>query len=324
MAIITKIGSFEKGLENVIELTKSELETKANAIDSYFGDSTNWSKVIITYKTDEGEQVNYVVFDASEVTPQGLMNPTLKGRDTWIVQSLTILDKDNGYVKFLKGELTEPEFADIVFNVIGNHVFSSTLKSSFVTLSNNDLTSSVSDADPNNKVISYLDVSLPTSDTGKYYIEFNIDANTWFKMIGVGVFDSDPSLFSHNDVNMLPINTPAQAYWINQDGNGGYRIDGGATGSVNLGILSTINVNDKVSIAVDIPNDKVWFGKNGSYGFGDPTSNTGGLPLNKSEGSFIRFAVGQAATGGQVFGSEVYTIQVTPTHTLAGFTNLAG
>ena len=71
MAIIIQIGSFEKGLENVIELTKSELETKANPINAYFGDSSNWSKVILTYQTDEGRQVNEVVFDASEITPDG-------------------------------------------------------------------------------------------------------------------------------------------------------------------------------------------------------------------------------------------------------------
>jgi len=111
MAIITKPVSIDKGTENVITLNKADLASDTKVVaDSYFSDQNNWNKIFITYKTPEGNQVNDVAFDASEATPVGSFNPSLKARDTWEVQSITILDFDNGSLKLLRGDLTIGDF----------------------------------------------------------------------------------------------------------------------------------------------------------------------------------------------------------------------
>ena len=113
MAIITKPSAIDKGVENAITLNKADLASDAKVVaDSYFSDQNNWKNVYITYKTPEG-QVNDVVFDASEASPLGSFNPSLKALDTWEVQSVTIQDFDNGSLKLFRGDLTVAEF-DIV------------------------------------------------------------------------------------------------------------------------------------------------------------------------------------------------------------------
>ena len=110
MTIITKPSAIDKGVENVITLNKADLASDTKVVaDSYYSDQNNWKNVYITYKTPEG-QVNDVIFDASEASPTGSFNPSLKARDTWEVQSVTIQDFDNGSLKLLRGDLTVAEF----------------------------------------------------------------------------------------------------------------------------------------------------------------------------------------------------------------------
>ena len=123
-SIITKPVSIDKGVENIIQLSKTDLLLHAKVIaDSYFSDESNWSKVFITYKTPEG-QVNDVIFEDTSVgTPSGSFNPSLKARDDWDVQSLTILDFDNGSLKILRGDLNVADFDIFISSALTTTVF---------------------------------------------------------------------------------------------------------------------------------------------------------------------------------------------------------
>jgi hypothetical protein len=107
--------SIEKGQSNVITLNKALLN--AEFTNTYFDVLTNWKSVIGTYKTPEG-QINDVVFDASEASPQGDFNPSALAQNSdWEIQSITIQDFDNGSLKLLRGDLTTVDF-DIILSVV--------------------------------------------------------------------------------------------------------------------------------------------------------------------------------------------------------------
>jgi hypothetical protein len=113
MSIVT-IPSVEKGQENVITLSKSELAIQAKVVsDSYFSNQSNWKQVVLTYESDEGNQLKRVVFDAVESIPEGIFDLSDKSKDAFEVKSLTIFDYDGGYLKLYRGDLNTSQF-DIV------------------------------------------------------------------------------------------------------------------------------------------------------------------------------------------------------------------
>jgi hypothetical protein len=115
MAILTK-PTIAKGQPNEIDLSKSELALLSKVVnDSYFSDQTNWSKVIVEYKSAEGNQHEMMIFDASEASPKANFEVSEKARDSWEVQSVKIMDFDGGYLKLGRGDLTVEEF-DIVLS----------------------------------------------------------------------------------------------------------------------------------------------------------------------------------------------------------------
>jgi hypothetical protein len=123
MPIITKPVTITKGQANIITLVKADLAANAKVIaDSYFSNQANWKRVILDYQTPVGNQVNSVIFDAEQVSPEGNFNPSDKARDgDWEVRSLTIIDFDGGYLKLLRGDLTVAEF-DIVIGIVGGGI----------------------------------------------------------------------------------------------------------------------------------------------------------------------------------------------------------
>jgi len=121
MAILTK-PTIAKGQANEFDLSKSELAAVSKVVnDSYFSDQTNWSKVIVEYKSAEGNQHEMVIFDASEASPKGNFEVSEKARDSWEVQSVKIVDFDGGYLKLVRGDLTVADF-DIALGSVGGDV----------------------------------------------------------------------------------------------------------------------------------------------------------------------------------------------------------
>jgi hypothetical protein len=60
-----------------------------------------------------------VVFDASEATPEGVLELSDKAKNEFEVKSLTIFDFDGGYLKLERDELTVLEFDIVVGSVVG-------------------------------------------------------------------------------------------------------------------------------------------------------------------------------------------------------------
>jgi hypothetical protein len=118
MAIITK-PTIAKGQANEIDLSKSDLAAVSKVVnDSYFSDQTNWSKVAMEYESDTGEQIEMLIFDASQESPKANFEVSEKAKDNWQVKSVIIMDFDGGYLKLGRGDLTVADF-DIALGSVG-------------------------------------------------------------------------------------------------------------------------------------------------------------------------------------------------------------
>jgi hypothetical protein len=310
MAILT-IPSITKGQSNVINLSKSELALNAKVIaDSYFSVQSNWNKIIVTYQCDSGKQKNDCIFDASLGSPVGDFDVSSIARDgNWEVQSLTIMDFDNGYLKLLRGDLTTAEFDIVLSSVVSG--FSETLKSASAILSNNNQTASITGT---NNQRAYMLPAISVDDGGKHYLEFNIDSYNGYLGVGISQLASDPTSFSNSSAG---------------DPNGGWNsrftsteYNGLLANGVNEGLTAIAGwgSNAKLTVAIDLTGAtiRVWHGVNGVFGAGnDPLTNAGGLTLTKSASNSIFIS----AFSYQVVTEEV-SIQASPTHTLAGYTYL--
>ena len=116
MAIITKpIGGILKGVPATITLNKSELSDLASvSADSYFSVTTNWNKIILSYKSSEGNQQEIVEFNATLSSPTGFFDVSLKARDLFEIQVIKIIDFDGDIFIIPRSELTTSDF-DVEF-----------------------------------------------------------------------------------------------------------------------------------------------------------------------------------------------------------------
>jgi hypothetical protein len=112
VAIITK-PTIEKGTPALITLNKVELEAHPLVTSNpYFSDSTRWRRVEIIYISSPGNQSKDVKFDVSGVnpTPTGSILFSLKARDEFQVESLLIVDYDNGILQIPRESLNSADF----------------------------------------------------------------------------------------------------------------------------------------------------------------------------------------------------------------------
>ena len=137
----------------------------------------------------------------------------------------------------------------------------------------------------------YITSTLAAS-TGKYYWEVEYDAGSDNSFIGIIDRVSDSSSF--------------QAYidatnGISYKKNGSIYTNGGNMSGVNIGTYTT---GDIISVAMDLDNNKLYFGKNGTWlNSGVPTSGstgTGAFSINSSPTDGVYYAqVGDDNTGSQ-------------------------
>ena len=126
--------------------------------------------------------------------------------------------------------------------------------------------------------------------SGKWYMEFDtVGSQNGGLMIGIQKVPEDhdqfnPASFSNNFVGMT-----ANSYALNCF-SGAKR-----TNSSDSGYGSGMSANDKIMMAVDLDNGKIWWGKNNSwFASGDPDSGTNAAFTGLS-GTFV-FAVGISAS----------------------------
>lgn len=111
MPIITKPASIEKDAPATMSLDKSSLAAVSMvAIDPYFSDSSNWSRVHVYYKSSVGNQKEVLRFDATEANPETVFLVSQKARDGFQVQKILILDFDNGSFEVPRSALNTAEF----------------------------------------------------------------------------------------------------------------------------------------------------------------------------------------------------------------------
>lgn len=129
-------------------------------------------------------------------------------------------------------------------------------KSSYISLSNGNLTA-LSSTIPMPVVRATISQS-----TGKHYWE--ITRNTTGADIDLGVYDDNAELIGGIT------DTPHAHLWrIN---NGIYYF---SVNSYSVGHTASSAANDVLMFAADFDNNKIWFGKNGTWNEGDPATNTG-------------------------------------------------
>lgn len=116
MAIITKpAGGIFKGIPATITLNKSELAALSSvSSDSYFSVTTNWNKVILSYKSFEGNQQEIVEFDATLASPTGFFDVSTTARNLFEIQVIKIIDFDGGIFIVPRSELVTADF-DVIF-----------------------------------------------------------------------------------------------------------------------------------------------------------------------------------------------------------------
>ena len=116
MAIITKpVGGIFKGVPATITLNKSELAALSSvSSDSYFSVTTNWNKVILSYRSFDGNQQEIVEFNATLSSPTGFFDVSLTARNFFEIQVIQIIDFDGGIFIVPRSELVIVDF-DVIF-----------------------------------------------------------------------------------------------------------------------------------------------------------------------------------------------------------------
>jgi hypothetical protein len=107
MPILTK-STVSKGSPSSFALDKSLLASLAS--DAYFQDPSNWSRVVLAYRSSVGGQKEKVIFDATEAAPSSSFLVSDKARDSFEIVSIIIYDFDKGYHEIPRSSLTPAEF----------------------------------------------------------------------------------------------------------------------------------------------------------------------------------------------------------------------
>lgn len=111
MSIITKPSSISKNSPAEFILNKTALAAVTSvAADPYYSLSSNWSKVIIQYKSSVGNQKEVLQFDATQSSPTSQFLVSEKARDIFEVQKIVIADFDGGVFLIPRSQLNTAEF----------------------------------------------------------------------------------------------------------------------------------------------------------------------------------------------------------------------
>lgn len=118
MPIITKPNPVVKGSNNIFTLSKADLLLNEQvAADVYYSDSDNWNIVKLNYISSSGNQFKEVIFDATQLSPEGIFYASSKSLDVFKIVNLKIYDFDGGSLTVESRSLTVSEF-DIDMSVV--------------------------------------------------------------------------------------------------------------------------------------------------------------------------------------------------------------
>lgn len=138
MSVITK-GSVSKGQVAQFTLNKTALASLVSS--TYYSNTLNWKKVVIKYKSNEGNQSITVTFDATQESPVGDFLASERALDNFEIISIQIFDFDNGSYKIKRESLTLEEF-DVDLSVPAGMVWPEITNSNYEVV-DNELTSKI-------------------------------------------------------------------------------------------------------------------------------------------------------------------------------------
>jgi hypothetical protein len=111
MAIITKPNNISKGTEVTFTLFKTNLiNNSAVSSDDYFSSFSNWNRVYLNYVSTEGNQVKIVTFTEEDGFFEGTFTSSEKVRNSFMIQSITIVDFDGQLLEVDRNFLNSEEF----------------------------------------------------------------------------------------------------------------------------------------------------------------------------------------------------------------------
>lgn len=111
MSIISKPQVIYKGTPTTFTLFKINL--LSNHIvsgNSRFSDISNWKDVYINYKSSEGNQRVNVNFDAKDNFQYGIFQVSERARNTFLLESITIVDLDGEILKIKRSDVNAEAF----------------------------------------------------------------------------------------------------------------------------------------------------------------------------------------------------------------------
>lgn len=111
MAIISKPQIIYKGTSVTFTLFKANLkDNHVVSANSRFTDFNNWKDVYINYVSSVGNQRVIVNFDASTNFQYGTFYASDRARDSFIVESITIVDFDGEILRISRSDLNTATF----------------------------------------------------------------------------------------------------------------------------------------------------------------------------------------------------------------------
>lgn len=257
-----------KGQDNVITLNKASLN--ALFTDAYFDVADNWKSIIVSYLSQDG-QINDVSFDAIEVSPTGNFNPTDKSIDsTWEIQSITILDFDNGSLKLLRGDLTVVDFDIVISSILTTQsAFDPALGAqSGLSYSNNNRTVTTNQ----NNVVAVCSTQATLSASSKIFYSIQVgNLEGVATTISMSFSNSAPTAGVFNNSAGIELTSTASSRIL-------YMLNNAGTGSNSLAVTRTIPEiveGDLVDIALDKAINKIYIRINGVWLGGEPNVSGG-------------------------------------------------
>lgn len=108
---VPALNAIEKGVGATFTLDKAQLALVASVVASpYYSVQANWKSVILNYKSSTLSQTTSIGFDASLVSPTGVFNVATQATDIFEIQTISIVDFQNGYFVIPRSQLTVVDF----------------------------------------------------------------------------------------------------------------------------------------------------------------------------------------------------------------------
>jgi hypothetical protein len=292
---VPALNAIEKGVGATFTLDKSQLALVASVVASpYYSIQANWKNVILNYKSSTLSQTTSIGFDASLISPTGVFNVAVQATDIFQIQTISIVDFQNGYFVIPRSQLNVVDFDVDMSPVVSGVLFSPTLRNPTGAVTDGGRSVSVVSVGGTNVQNNYMVDFIPANTSDKYYMELTCTNRVGpygLSTMGANFLNADPTVFV-NDLGTPYLDIGCQA--------SGYYLDMGFT----------------IMIAIDGLNKKIWFGRDGVWD-GNPVTNTGGHDYSAFALANTRmYLVAQLIVSSDVTKPLVYT------YSPVGYTNI--